>query len=174
MAALKWPAIPPTPSDRAPTDRDGGDARWGSALDGTATPGFSALFSLNLRGLYGDDRQAWGLIGSLPRAPGGRWSSSLTLSYRDVPSQTDPDQVQETSTSASLEVTRTVNQQVFVQASYSYDDTASSALVPDPLLAPERTIQQGTLGAQFVHDGLDDPFDPRHGGSTSRPTSAGH
>ncbi|HSN54975.1 MAG TPA: POTRA domain-containing protein, partial [Candidatus Sulfomarinibacteraceae bacterium] len=66
---------------------------------------FQRGFSLNLRGLVGSERNALALIGSLPRPPGGRWSSSLTLSYRDVPSTTEPDRVQEESRSASVEAT---------------------------------------------------------------------
>ena len=124
---------------------------------------FQRGFSLNLRGLVGSERTSLGLIGSLPRAPGGRWSTSLTLSYRDVPSITEPDRVQEKSRSASVEATVRLRESLAMRGYYLFDDRVSSSLAVDPLPSGERRVRQTTLGWQAIINRLDDPLDPRRG-----------
>ncbi|HSL16725.1 MAG TPA: BamA/TamA family outer membrane protein [Methylomirabilota bacterium] len=125
---------------------------------------FSRGFSLDLRGLYGSDRQAWALVGSLPRPPGGRWSTSLTVSYRDLPSRTDPERLQEEGRGASVEATRRFDDRLSMRGYYLWEDIVSSRSSPgqDPT-TPDRAVVLSTLGWQAVYDRLDDPFDPRSG-----------
>lgn len=119
--------------------------------------------SLDLRGLYGSDRQTWGLVAGLPRAPGGDWSSALTLSYREEPSRTDPDTVQEESWGASASATFHLREGVELRSYYTWEDTRSSSLVDDPDRPGAVEILQTTLGGQAVVDRLDDPLNPRRG-----------
>ncbi len=124
---------------------------------------FGRGFSLDLRGLHGSDRRTWNLVAGLPRAPGGAWSSSLALSYRDEPSRTDPDAVQEESWGASASATYHLREGVELRPYYTWEDTRSSALVDDPDQPGAVEILQTTVGGQAVVDRLDDPLNPRHG-----------
>lgn len=88
---------------------------------------------------------------------------AATLSYRDVPSETDPDRVQEEIWTASMEATARLTPELDVRGYYLIDDTLSSSLLVGPHPSMERSIRQSTLGSQVIWDRLDDPFDPRHG-----------
>jgi translocation and assembly module TamA len=127
--------------------------------DGLLSRGVSA----NLRASKGSDVQVIRLITSLPRGPGGRFSSSVTLEHREEPTQTSPDELYDTKHSFVLEGSYLLREDLTVRGYYRYQRTRTRELEPDPFFPIDTVTPVTTLGGQAILDRLDDPLNPTAG-----------
>ena len=147
----------------------GAQARFGLRDDNL----FGRGLSLNLRGRW--DRTEWlgFVVASWPPRPGKRLSftSTIGISRGDEPGDTDFNQDERF---WSAEVTRwlgggdlaigTAGEQI--TGYYRFTRTRVWPKEPDPFLPPDLldiTRDVGILGARYVHDRFDSPFDPTSG-----------
>jgi outer membrane protein assembly factor BamA len=124
---------------------------------------FGRGVGLNLRGRWNQIERIALLYSALPPLPGGRVSFGSTIAYRKGEARENPELLDEERRSASLEMTYRLSQSQLIRPFYRYTKTHTFERDPDPFFPFEFRLTVATLGAQFLRDRFDNPFDPRSG-----------
>jgi len=151
----------------------GVQARFGVRDDNLIGRGFG----LNLRGRWDQTEWLGFIVASLPPLPGKKLSFTSTIGYSRGEAPENPD-LAEDEASWSIEATRRIGSGRRGAAGFAYGDSGQQVTayyryssihnyekVPDPdLFVPiDFTTNVGLVGARFVRDRFDYPFDPKSG-----------
>jgi outer membrane protein assembly factor BamA len=130
-------------------------------------------FGLNLRGRW--DKTEWlgFIVASLPPLPGRRLAFSSTIGYSSGDAPDNPDVLDQDEAFWSIEATHWFrtgtrvlsNSGEQVTAYYRYSNTHVYEKDPDPfaIIPIDITTKTGLLGARYIRDRFDNPFDPTRG-----------
>ncbi len=149
----------------------GAQARFGLRDDNLIGRGFG----LNLRGRWDQTEWLGFIVASLPPLPGKRMSFTSTIGYSSGDAPENPENILQDESSWSIDATRwlgrgnlavgTAGEQI--TGYYRFTRTKTSEKDPcylDPFCFDFRTTNDtGLLGARYVRDKFDYPFDPRSG-----------
>jgi outer membrane protein assembly factor BamA len=134
-------------------------------------------FGLNLRGRWDQTEWLGFIVASLPPLPGKKLSFTSTIGYSRGEAPDNPD-LAEDEASWSIEATRRIGSGRRGSAGFAYGDSGQQVTayyrfsavhnyekVPDPQNAVpfDVTTNVGLVGARFVRDRFDYPFDPKSG-----------
>ncbi|MCU0303532.1 MAG: BamA/TamA family outer membrane protein [Thermoanaerobaculales bacterium] len=147
----------------------GGQARFGLRDDNL----FGRGFGLNLRGRWDSTEWLAFVVASLPPLPGDRLSFSSTVSFQRGDAPSNPEILSQDISSWSVDSTyflgrgNRVASQATEQVTGYYRFTRTRTYgVDDSGFFPieiDTTVDTGLLGARYVRDRFDNPFDPRSG-----------
>jgi translocation and assembly module TamA len=152
----------------------GAQARFGVRDDNLMGRGFG----LNLRGRWDQTEWLGFVVASLPPLPGKKLSFTSTIGYRRGESPLNREELAEDEASWSIEATRRLGSGRKGSAGFAYGDsgqqvtayyrftdthTYEKELIPGNPLPYDTTSRIGLVGARYVRDRFDYPFDPRSG-----------
>ncbi len=152
----------------------GAQARFGLRDDNLIGRGFG----LNLRGRWDQTEWLGFIVASLPPLPGKKLSFISTIGYSSGDAPESPDLLAQDEASWSIDATRRVGSGRKGSAGYAYGDSGQQVTayyrfttthvyekVPDPdfFVPIDNTTRVGLIGARYVRDRFDYPFDPKSG-----------
>ena len=135
-------------------------------------------FGLNLRGRWDQTEWLGFIVASLPPLPGKKLSFTSTIGYSRGEAPQNPELLAEDEASWSIEATRRFGSGRMGSVGNTYGDSGQQATayyrytsihtyekVPDPdsFFPIDVTTNVGLIGARFVRDRFDYPFDPKSG-----------
>ena len=123
---------------------------------------------LNLRARWDQTEWLGFLVVSLPPLPGKRWTLLSTGGYSSGDAPDAPDLLNQDELFWSLEATRLFGAALDVATDsgtlyYRYTSTRTYEKEPSFFFPIDTTVNVSLLGARYVRDRFDNPFDPRSG-----------
>jgi translocation and assembly module TamA len=144
-------------------------AGWSTERGAQASFGFrdDNLFgrgvSADLRANVDSTERRTLLIGSLPPAPGSRWTLISTVGWSAGDAPDEPDLLEQEELLASFEAQYALTQATSLGTYYRWTDTRTFEKEPDPFFPFDIRLKVGVLGLRSVTDRFDNLFDPSSG-----------